>query len=179
MKKKAVVDVGYGGTVQSQLNKLLSEKIHGYYLLTDLRAENVSKIYDIKIRGCFGESIDPYNHQSTMFKFQFKLEKLLSSMDPQIEYYKLEDNNQIKGIYRKLSEIEIQSFNIRQEIQHGILDYTSDATWIRDKILPDFIPSTKTAKSIIDAFLNYQCKDEEAFFDEILFDDYYCGRDVV
>jgi len=178
-ENKAVVDVGYGGTVQSQLNKLFSEKIHGYYLLTDLRAKQVSKDFDVLIRGCFGEEIDPHNNQSIMFRYQFKLEKLLSSNDPQLEYFKLADNNHFSGIYRELSESETKSFNIRQQMQNGAMDYTRNAVWLRDEILPDFQPSINTAKSIIEAFLTYQCEDEDLLFNGIKLDDYYCGRDLV
>jgi hypothetical protein len=87
--KPAVVDIGYGGTVQGHLNKILLKPVHGYYMLTENRANAVSKRYDVILRGCFGDQIDPNVSAPSAVLRSFELEKLLSCSDPQIEYYEI------------------------------------------------------------------------------------------
>jgi len=178
-ENQAVVDVGYGGSVQSYLNSLLGNKVHGLYLLTDDRAKDISKNFDVKLFGCFYENVDRKNNPPTMYKLNFDLEKLLSSKEPQIEYYELIDNFEIVGRYRDLEALEISANVIRDEIRKGALDYTIDAVRIREKILPTFSPSIWSSKLLIESLLVNPSKNEVDFLSKIVLDDYYCGRGLV
>lgn len=176
---KAVVDIGYGGTVQRKINQFMKEKTHGYYLMTDIRARKISEEFGVKILGCFANEIDPSIVRPLMHNFGFELEKLLSSNDPQVEYYEINTNNKVVGHYRELSKAEIQPSEIRNQIQKGALEYAKDARIIRETILPDFSPPINISKSLVEAFLTNQCKLESQLLENIILDDYYCGRDLV
>jgi len=176
--KPAVVDVGYGGTVQGHLNKILSKPVHGYYLMTEDRASAVIKRYDVRLRGCFEDLIDPQVSAPRLFLRSFDLEKLLSSNDPQIEYYKMEAGQAV-GRYRPLADEELAPSEIRDQILTGALQYTADLREIRQNLLPDFQPSCFVATSLMDAFLTNQSDAEIALLSSIVLDDYYCGRDLV
>jgi predicted HAD superfamily hydrolase len=178
-ENQAVVDVGYGGSVQGYLNSLLGNKVHGFYLLTDDRALRISTKFDVKLSGCFYENVDRKNNLPTMYKLNFDLEKLLSSKEPQIEYYERNNNSEIVGRYHNLEELEINANVIRDEIRKGALDYTVDAIRIREKILPTFNPSIWSSKLLIESLLENPSMNEVEFLSKIVLDDYYCGRGLV
>lgn len=176
--KPAVVDVGYGGTVQGHLNKILEKPVHGYYLMTEDRARAVIKRYGVRLRACFIDQIDTTVSLPLLFWRSFDLEKLLSSNDPQIEYYEMEAG-QVVGHYRPLADEELAASEIRNQIQAGALQYTADLREIRQTLLPDFRPSCFVATSLLHAFLTNQSAAEITLLSSIVLDDYYCGRDLV
>lgn len=178
-ESQAVVDIGYGGSVQGYLNKLLGKKVHGYYLMTDQRSIIVSKIYDVMIKGCFYENVDLGQNTPLMYKYNFDIEKLMSSTDAQVEFYEILDDGQIKGHFRQLDLIELQANPIRDEIRRGVMDFTLDARKIREKVYPQFKPSIWTAKMIIEAFFTNRSKKEIELLSQIVLDDHYCGRGLV
>jgi len=175
---QAVVDVGYGGSVQGYLNSLLGKKVHGFYLLTDERAKQVSDKFNVEIKGCFFENIDKNLDYPEMYKYNFDLEKLLSSVDPQLEYYEMIDNELI-GRFRELEILEINANPIREKIHEGAFDFVKDAVKIRNEILPSFKPSTWTANLLIESFFSSQSSKESEFLSKIVLDDHYCGRGLV
>jgi predicted HAD superfamily hydrolase len=177
--QQAVVDVGYGGSVQGYLNKLLSTKIHGFYLMTDERSNKIASKYNVMIKGCFYERINKLGDLPIMYRYSFEVEKLLSSNDPQLEYYELDAKGSLRGIYRDLESLETMANSTRDEIRRGALQYAIDAAMIRDKVYPAFEPSVWTAKNIIETFLQDRSSSENEFLSKIVLDDYYCGRGLV
>lgn len=176
---QAVVDIGYGGSVQSYLNSLIENKVHGYYLLTDERANKVSEKFNVVVKGCFYENIDRKLDLPIIYKYNFDLEKLLSSVDPQLEFYETNKNDEIIGIFRELEALELNSNPIRNEIYSGALKFASDAVKIRNEVLPSFKPSTWTAEMLIESFFKFQSQKELEFLSKIVLDDHYCGRGLV
>lgn len=176
---QSVVDIGFGGSIQSYLNSLLSQKTHGYYLMTDERASHVTEDYNVFLRGCFFENITQSIHAPIMYRLSFELEKLLSTTEPQVEYYKIDAVGKAEPHYRELSSVERQPAMIRKEIQIGAIDYATDARRIREQLLPDFKPSCWTAQQLMDTFLVEKSPRETELLSKIVLDDYYCGRDLV
>ena len=160
------------------MNKILEKGVHGYYLLTEDRANTIANHYDVRIRGCFGENISNIENAPIMFRFSFELEKLLSSNDAQIEFYLVEKGRAI-GQYRPLTPAELEPALIRDDIQAGALKYVADLREIRHNLLPDLQPSCFVASSLMDAFLGNLSGNEKALLSRIVLDDYYCGRDLV
>jgi hypothetical protein len=177
--KQAVVDVGYGGSVQGYLNRLLSRKVHGYYLMTDDRSPNVAQTYKVTLRGCFYENVTQSPHAPVMYRYSFEVEKMLSSTEPQVEYYELAANNALKGVYRALQPLEQAATEIKKGIRQGALDYAADARQIRQIVLPDFKPSLETAQRLMEAFLDQRSPQEVEWLSQIVLDDHYCGRGLV
>ena len=177
--RQAVVDIGYGGSVQGYMNKLLSRKVHGYYLMTDERIEKVVNAYAVIIRSCFSGRTKQPSETSTMYGRSFELEKLLGSNESQIEFYDVDSSDNLKGHYRDLLSQEIESATIRNQLQEGVMDFVREAFQIRESMLPDFQPSCWTAQMIMEAFLTQLSKKETDLFSKFVLDDHYCGRDLV
>jgi len=175
----AVVDVGYGATVQAHLNRLLERPIHGYYIITDERAEQVSQIYKVFSRGWLYENIFMQSPNAPLIaRLSFYLEKMLSACESQVQRYELE-NGQPVAIYQKQSAAELAAHQIRQEIQRGAMDYTLEARHVRRTLLPDLRPEKTIPTALWESFLSQMSAQEIAFMDKIALDDYYCGRGIV
>ncbi len=177
--RQAVVDIGYGGTIQGYLNQLLANPLHGYYMMTDERSTKVVQKYDVMIRACFMENVAYANTAPLMYQHNFELEKLLSSSDTQIVYYSLEAGHQLKAHYRDKSAEESACVEFRKAIQAGAIRYAQDARDIRTKIYPGFCPSLTMARQIYEAFMTGQTTQEQDLLRVIALDDHYCGREVV
>lgn len=180
---QAVVDVGYSGSVQKYLNKLLSSeqvrKVHGLYLMTDERAAKVAETYQVMLRGCFFENVQGSSNVPTMYRLSFDIEKLLSTNEAQIEYYKIDPAGQVNGHHRPLLPEELACADIRDQLLAGALDFAKDARQVRETLLPDFQPSKWTAQMLMEAFLEKKSQRESDLLSQIVLDDYYCGRDLV
>jgi FMN phosphatase YigB (HAD superfamily) len=177
--RQAVVDVGYGGSVQGYLNRLLSRKVHGYYLMTDERAENMPETHDVLLRGCFYENVRQSSNAPVMYRESFNLERLLSSDEPQVEHYETDVAGDVKGRYRELVPAETACADLRIALQQGAMDYAKDARAIRETLLPDFQPSCWTARMLMESFLVQTSEMEQQFLSKIVLDDHYCGRGLV
>lgn len=177
--KQAVVDVGYGGSVQGYLNKLLSQKLHGYYMMTDERSAKVIETYGVLLRGCFHENVRQSSNAPIMQRHSFDLEKLLSTNEPQLEYYETDAANNTNGHYRDLLPEELACAGIRNQLLDGAMDYTKDARHIRSTMLSDFQPSCWTAQMLLESFLGQKSQQEAGFLSKIVLDDHYCGRGLV
>ncbi|MGC8947319.1 MAG: rhamnan synthesis F family protein, partial [Anaerolineae bacterium] len=178
--RQAVVDIGYGGSVQGYLNRLLPLTVHGYYMMTDERAAKIAQTYGAIIRGCFCENVVMQSPNApAMARYSFDVEKLMSVTEPQLECYEIDEMGMIRARYRALSPKEMESASIREEIRKGAMDYVEDAFQVRKTILHDFRPSCWTAQMLMEAFLTKRSDRESELLSEIALDDYYCGRGVV
>jgi HAD superfamily hydrolase (TIGR01549 family) len=177
--RQAVVDVGYGGSVQGYINKLTKQKVNGYYLMTDERAESLALTYNVFIRGCFHENISSSTVSPVMFRSAFELEKLLSSDEAQIEYYAIEAAGNVKGYYRELLPEEMECAEIREQLQSGVMDYVNDARRVRESLFPEFQPSVSIAQTLLEAFFTNQSAREIYLLSRIVLDDNYCGLGLV
>ncbi len=177
--RQAVVDIGYGGSIQKYLNILLEQNVHGYYMMTNDSSQEVAREHAVLLRSCFHEDIDPSAPLPVMFRHSFAIEKLLSSDDPQIEYYALNSKGILQEHFRALTHEETACNSIRRSIRLGAADYTRDALQIRTSLLPDFQPSCWTAQMLMDSFLSRQSTAEAQELSKIVLDDHYCGRGLV
>lgn len=176
---QALVDIGYGGSVQGSINKLLQQKVHGYYLMTVERAGKVAATYNVIVRGCLLENVEQSPDSPVLYRQSFDLEKLLSADEPQVEYYGTDASGNAAGRYRGLSPAETACADIRRQLREGTMEYVRDAQRVRETMLPDFQPSCRTARVLAEAFLAQHSQGETDLLSKIVLDDHYCGRDLV
>ncbi|MDD2464759.1 MAG: rhamnan synthesis F family protein [Desulfobulbus sp.] len=176
---QAVVDVGYGATIQGYLNSLLANSIHGYYMMTDQRSTKVAKQHGVTIRGCYLDSVEQACSAPPIYLRNFELEKFLSSNDAQVVTYQLDSHNNPVACYRELSDEEIRCAELRNELQKGVENFALDARKIRRELYPEFRPSLHIAKRLYETFIEQQSLAEAKFLRQVALDDHYCGRGVV
>ncbi len=175
----AIVDVGYAATIQGRLNRLMNRAIHGYYLITDERAEKVSSQFNVVTQGCFGHYVNAFRNPPLIFEKSFSLEKLLSSDEAQIVRYQLEDTGEIVPEFRDLTEQERQTMATRQEIRRGMMGFVDDSIMVRDKLVSDFTIPPDIAKDMFETFIKHPSQAELDILGKLTLDDYYCGRGLV
>ncbi|MES2952711.1 MAG: rhamnan synthesis F family protein [Pseudomonadota bacterium] len=178
-KKFALVDVGYSATIQGRLNQLVEGKVHGYYMVTDSRAESVSDRYGVTVQGCFGQYVQAGPEATALLRQSFDLEKLLSSDEAQIIRYKLMPSGEVAPEVRVLSRGEVQCQPIRAEIRKGALKFVDDAIATRANLLGDFVVPTPLGRRLYEVLVKQPSEREVALLRELALDDYYCGRDLV
>lgn len=178
-ERQAVVDVGYGATIQDYLNRLVSNPLHGYYLMTDQRAAQVTRTHNVLIRGCYLENVIRDDSAPLIFLRSFELEKFLSSDDAQVVRYKLNRKNKLNAHYRELSTDETACSRTRAGFREGAIQYVQDARSVRDRLYPDFKPSCTVGKQLYEAFIQQQSQQEKEVLRGIALDDHYCGRGIV
>lgn len=178
-KKSAVVDVGYSGTIQGRLNQLLDRKVHGYYMMTDRRAESVSNRYAVIVKGCFDQYHPTSPDATAMLVQSFDLEKLLSSDEAQVIRYSVGPSGEATAEFRVLSRDEVQCQPIRADVREGALRFVSDAIVTRTKLLGDFVVPTSLGRRLYEKLVERPSDREVALLRELVLDDYYCGRGLV
>ncbi|MFK3725682.1 rhamnan synthesis F family protein [Pseudomonas monteilii] len=177
--RSAVVDVGYGGTIQNYLCQLTGAKIDGYYLATDVRAKAVAQALDVIVRGCMMENVERNTSAPKMYLRSFELEKLLSSNDAQVVKYASSDGFNVVAQYRELSAAEQDCRAFREDLQNGILQFAKDAVKLRAGLMGSFAPSLEVSSALATEFFSQHSKDELDLLSQVVLDDHYCGRGVV
>lgn len=175
---KAVVDVGYSGTIQKALIKLLSTNVDGLYLATQ---DNVSRgLESGTATGCYVDKSQGVIHaDSLIFKHSFVLEKLLSSDDSQVIKYIIEKSGEVLPAFKHKRDEEVMTQGIRAELQKGCIDFVKEARKIRDKLYPDFSPSLNIADELFSEFIRLHDSKDNDFIKAMTLDDDYCGRGLV
>lgn len=175
----AVVDVGYAGTIQSYLTRLLNRPVHGYYMMTVSFSPLFENQDNLIFNGCYLDGVDINAALPQMFASSFELEKMLSADDAQVIRYELDAAGNAHAQYRDLSSLERQSAAFREDLQTGACDFVKDARQIRASLFPDFKPSTQVARELYEEFIVHTSDTENACLKNVFLDDYYCGRGVV
>lgn len=175
----AVVDVGYGATIQNYLCKLTGQKLNGYYLATDERSIPVAEQHGVIVRGCLMHNVEHSLAAPIMYLRSFELEKLLSSSDGQVVKYTSKDGVNVEAHYRELSAQERDGDGFRNDLRNGVLQFARDAVRVRTQLLGSFAPSLEASRAIADEFFSKHSTDELKLLGEVMLDDHYCGRGVV
>jgi len=175
----AIVDIGYAATTQDRLNQLLNRKIHGYYLMTLDRAEQVALAHQVITQGYYCHFAKPSATKPLIYRKSFTIEKFLSADDTQIICYKRTDSGKVMPEFRKQSDKERQTMAARAEIRQGIMDFVSQSISIRDNLLNDFEVPQEIAESLFLQFINNPSKSENDLIHTLVLDDYYYGHGLV
>ncbi len=82
-KNLSVVDLGYSGTIQFELTKLLKQKVSGYYFIVSNNLKPISQ--GCKVYSCFNEvKYDDSFNKSPISKYSLLLESFLTSPQGQL-----------------------------------------------------------------------------------------------
>lgn len=181
--RHAVVDVGYSGTIQARLIRLLGHPVDGYYMITTTTARAMAEEHGVLARGCFGDGLVPDSQELGLYRQSFELEKLLSSDESQIVRYRLHEGDMneaaVEPVYRQNCDVLQATQAVRAEIQAGLMDYVDEALSLRKDLLPDFVVPLELAIQLFDALVTDASPLEQEILKAIVLDDYYCGRGLV
>lgn len=174
----AVVDVGYSGTIQKSLNRLVVDPVHGYYFAT---ADNIREgMAPLAIsRGCYVNESIPVFNDSRIFSDSFSLEKLLSANDAQIIKYVVTEEGELDRKFKLLREGELMTKPVRDELQLGSMEFVSQAVDVRENLYSGFKPSLTVADEIYRGFTLNAHEKPNQVLEKLILDDDYCGRGLI
>lgn len=175
----AIVDVGYAATTQERLNQLLNQKIHGYYLMTLDRAEQVASAHQVITQGYYCHYAKPSATKPAIYRKSFIIEKFLSADDAQIVRYRIADTGDIIPVFRPQTDEEHRSAATRAEIRRGIFDFINQSIAIRNNLLNDFEVPPQIAETLFLQFVKNPSQSENDLLRSLVLDDYYYGHGLV
>ena len=115
-KSIAVVDLGYSGTIQYALAKVLQKPVQGYYFVTTSRISRLSSVNAI-CRAYYGENIEPRGVMPPIYKYSLLLEAVLTSPDGQLIRFEQEKTGGIHPVFKDpgLSQREFETVRLVHE----------------------------------------------------------------
>lgn len=174
-----VVDVGYAGSIQSALCNVTRKKIHGFYMLTNQRAEATRDQANVTVDACFGNFLANDSAEPLLYSRSFELEKLLSSNQAQVVRYTSHENGSLSPDFRTLSLQETLSAPLREKIRKGARAFIKDQMLIERDLLPGYRIPVDTTLQIYSLFVSQMSERENQIMKALALDDFYCGRGVV
>lgn len=167
-QQAAVVDVGYSGSIQTRLQKLLERPLRGYYLIT--AAGNPGDTGNA-MAGFLAED-EPQDGE--FLGISFEMERLLSADEGQVIRYARQEDGSVLPVLSPVTEEFRRNNDARRLLKNGALAYVEDAIRIRQRLHPGFIPCVETSRQ---AYL--LLREMKKLPGMIALDDFYCGRGMV
>jgi len=168
-EKVGVVDMGYSGTIQYHLQRLMNKTFKGYYFATS--ATNLFRGDPSKaMQGCFTENDDYGFTKSAVYRYQLLFEAILTAPDAQLQYFDA-DGKPIFGMPEPAQK------NIKEiaEVYEGIQDFCRDVL----EHFGEYILKFPIDFNFADAWVRGFVHDGQTFSDEVkkifAFDDEYCN----
>lgn len=164
-----VVDMGYSGTIQFYLQRLMKKEFKGYYFAT-YEHNRFGKDSAKLLRGCFTENDDYGKTKSSIYKYQLLFEAILTAPDAQLNSFDEEG----KPIFGKPEPGQKFIEEIR-EVHEGVKDFCKDVL----NIFGEYILKIPIDFDFADAWVKFFVQDEEIVSYELKkifsFDDEYCN----
>lgn len=170
----AFVDVGYSGTIQKYISKLLGSQTLGMYMIT---RNNISVLEDNgnSTLGFLGDKLDPMH---PFIAQSFFLEKLLAAKSPQLVCHKKIDAC-TKPVFRDTTQAEVEQYEKIDEMHESISRFIDKVMLIRREFMPEFEVSKQYVSDIYTLLCEESSKNKLEFSADIFLDDFYVGRGLV
>ena len=176
-KKKAMVDIGYSGSMQRLLNNISSEPVHGLYMVTYNTIKTQIDRIDIFTKGLFGDNINPFSEKPFINKHSLFYEMVLSSVKGPVERYTVEDG-EVKPVYEKVSAEEKGKIEKLPLIHKGIMDFCKEFNYRFNGFnLVDYT-DTEILQEPLWHFIEYPVKEDILMLSGYTLDDHYCGNGI-
>lgn len=169
LPNQIVSDIGYSGTIQYYLSKVMGETYDGLYFATD-EVKRPLKIEGNTIKGLFSDGVaNKHVSNSAIHKYDLLFESILIAPTGQLLY--IEDG---KPVFTE-DKNDLYTLGIEQA-QNGILEFIKDYVSIMKDSLLESQPDKNIADNLIKALIENKCLGEH-ITKELMFEDKYCGNE--
>lgn len=173
----AVVDIGYAGSMQKGIMKLLDiDNLSGYYLLTFKEAQKINT-KSSKVKAFCGNFIDPQTSWNPITKLGLAFEVMFSNCDGSFIKAEKDINNKLNLVFSS-TERESRKKMILPQIHLGITTFLED--WCKsfgDDIHKFYFDSESCFTIIYNYLLSPTGRDSE-IFEGVSFDDSFSGKSL-
>lgn len=171
--KKAIVDIGYAGTMQESLFQLTNIKVDGYYLITFRQALNRVIKNGMKCEGYLANFIDRHDTYHPFCKHVPLYETLFSGIDT--SFVKMEKlNDTLIPCYMNKYTQEKKREHVVEQIQNGALDFIKDTKKLKSIFSQLDVEPNQSMRNLIRFFDEPSPKDV-LIFEGVVFEDAYGG----
>ena len=170
-KDFCVIDLGYSGTVQYFLSKMLNRKISGKYFVV---SNNVKPLeIGCKVESCFNENVkDKNNANNYIYLNSLLLEAFLTAPEGQLRCFD-DDGNPIFN-EKVLTAEDLEMLN---QIYLGIVTYLEETYKLLKEGIKKYKNSTNNVLEIYKLFFQVKSKLPKEFYKVFKIEDMYCGND--
>ncbi|HWB90208.1 MAG TPA: rhamnan synthesis F family protein [Puia sp.] len=183
-KEKAVVDIGYSGTLQRILNDIVdpdptAAPIHGYYMVLYRTFDALLRNPAVRATGLFGDRIDPYLKALSVDRYSLFYEMVLSSVRGQVTGYTREADGTTSPVYAKVDPEEQDKLDKLPVIHEGIMDYCRD---VLDLLEDPELVRWDEMDLLLTPFQNFLEQPTRADMEMLAgysLDDHYCGQGIL
>ena len=169
--KAAVVDIGFAGTIQKCLNKMIEKKLPGFYFVTNQKAK-LNPFADI-MHGCFGNFISN-QEKNIILNYSLTLEAVLTAPNGQFERFDING----KAVFRESAHSEA-TWPVVRAIQLGVIDYFRDGlNWFGNELLSN-LPNVDAATQFFKIMSVHPEIVSPSLRNALRIDDYYVSNGVL
>ena len=177
---KAVVDIGYSGTMQRILNEAgLNRPLHGFYMVLYNTFDLLMKNPEICAKGLFGDRIDPWLKDLSIDRYSLFYEMVLSSTRGPVTRYRRDKDGAYQPVYAPVSEDERYKLMKLPQIHEGILDYCRDVLGLLEDTDLITWEDTRFLLTPFKWFLEHPTAADLKMLAGYSLDDDYCGQGVL
>lgn len=169
-----VVDLGYAGTIQYYLSKLLSKPIKGYYFATN-RKQKALAYQGNTLIGCYADKEDDRSSTHFVCRYHLLLESILTSPKGQLIKFKDEC---CSPQYGELGYTQIR-FKSIEEVHDGILEYIDDALQFFNEDLLDMTYSDESIQYLLEMIIKDDTLLSEKLKSIFVVEDNYCSSNEI
>ncbi|MEZ9463068.1 HAD family hydrolase [Vibrio splendidus] len=175
--KKAIVDIGYAGTMQQSLSQLTESKFDGYYLITFRDAIKRIKNNGMEAHAFLANYIDRHDTYHQFCRFVPLYETFFSSTDNSFSNF-IKVGDEIEPVYVDSLPCESRRVSVLEDIQSGALDFIKEFVLHFDGYIDrfDFEPN-KSLRYLNELFSNPNIHDTR-ILEGVMFEDGYGGQKV-
>jgi len=173
-KKKAVVDIGYAGSIQKIMIGLGAKNLNGYYFLTHSKAEKLEVEDNVIVNGYLAQRIDHQDTNNDYTNYVFLFETIFSHISASLSHFSFD-----KNIHKLIFEQSRSSYRRKDTItsfQYGALDFIKDILVIYKGNFKEIYYSTDVSSKVIYSFLKKPSYLDAKIFENIEFDDSFSGK---
>ncbi len=121
-RRAALVDIGYGATIQKALSGFVQGIAGGYYFVTTDKARDVESTGQFA-QGCFGDGLNPFHTGLPLYQYSLLLEAVLTAPDGQFLGFDANSQPRFKApglAQRHFTELEQIHAGALEFLQHAL-----------------------------------------------------------
>ncbi len=174
----AVVDLGYSGTVQREINKYPSCALSGYYAVTTDKAKAILAERDVFVKAFQGSFVDPYKTKLFTYTASLFYEMFLTTTEGQVESYTQHEKGQVGPVFKPIVG-EDRKGQLLPTIHEGIVDFTRDMLSYFGKDALDMRLDPEQTQAPLKDLLERPPKIVAELLSGYTIDDDYCGNGLL
>jgi HAD superfamily hydrolase (TIGR01549 family) len=174
-RKKAVVDIGYSGSMQSELIRLIQKPMDGFYMLTIAKAYDRLQSRGYLVIAYLKDFLNPVNNYHPIYEDSLFYEIILTSIEGQVLNFE-EKNGECRPVLRETNSETVKK-ELLPVIHNGIIDYARDAIQFFDQKILNLEFFQQNYHDFLANLLDHPASLDGQMLNGLTLDDTYCGND--